>query len=78
MIREYIKNQNGWKSVELDDLNIGDTFLYAYEPQDAQGHYVTDIFDNGRGSIIVCFIPEWTPVANHSMYVYGTKQIRIK
>lgn len=78
MLREYIKERNGWKSVELDKLAIGETFLFNNEANDAQGHYVTDIFDNGRGDIIICYIPEWTPVANHSMFRYGSKEIRIK
>lgn len=78
MIREYIKEQNGWKSVKVNDLATGEVFLFEEELDTAQGHYVTDIFDNGRGDIIVCYMPQWTPIRNDSMFRYGTKKFRIK
>lgn len=75
---ETLKERNGWKSTTVPDLKTTNVFLFEDEPDDAQGHYVIDIFDNNYGSIIVCYIPEWTPVANNSAYAYGTKKIRIK
>lgn len=77
---ETTKERNGREDAEVPDLKLTDVFLFDDEPDDAQGHYVTDIFTLGgdKGRIFIQYCPEWTPVRNDSMYVYGTKNIRIK
>lgn len=62
----------------LPDLKTGDVFLFEDEPDDKQGHTVVAIDWYTNETIIVYYIPEWTPVANHGMYRYGTKKIKQK
>lgn len=77
---ENTKDLNGREEAEVPDLNLADVFLFEDELDDAQGHYVTDIFTlrNNRDRILIQYRPEWTPVCNDSMYVYGSKKIRLK
>ena len=76
---ERVKEVNGWKTgLQLPDLKIGDCFLFQDEPDDKQGHVVVDIIDNNNGGILVQYDPEWTPVRNSSMFVYGTMKFRKK
>ncbi|GIV43939.1 MAG: hypothetical protein KatS3mg035_1062 [Bacteroidia bacterium] len=73
---ENIKERNGREDAEVPDLKLTGIFLFDDEPDDAQGHYVTDIFTLGgvKDRIYIQYCPEWTPVRNESMYVYGTKK----
>lgn len=76
---EQVKERNGWETgLELPDLKIGDCFLFENEPDDAQGHVVVDIMKVNSGGIMVQYDPEWTPVRNSSMFLYGTQKFRIK
>lgn len=76
---EVIKQRNGWKTgLQLPDLKIGDCFLFENESDDAQGHVVVDIVDNNSDSIIIQYDPEWTPVRNSSLFVYGGLKFKQK
>lgn len=76
---ENTKIRNGWKTgLQLPDLKIGDCFLFENESDDTQGNVVVDIFDNNSGDIIIQYNPEWTPVRNSSMFVYGGLKFKQK
>lgn len=77
---ERTKERNGWETgIEMPDLKIGDCFLFEDEKDSAQGHVVTDMVrPKGAEHVCVQYCPEWTPVRNDSMFVYGTKKFRIK
>lgn len=76
---ERVKERNNWETgITLPDLKIGDCFLFDDEPDSAQGHVVTDIVKPNNGHICIQYCPEWTPVRNDSMFVYGTHKFRIK
>ena len=78
MTWEMIKENNGWKTTSVSDLNIGDVILFDGETDETQGSRITDIIDNNRGNIIIEYIPEYTPVRNVSLFHYGTKNFRLK
>lgn len=75
---DYIKEKNGWKSVTIPEIAVNETFLFDDEPDTEQGHTVVDIWDNNAGSILIEYIPEWTPVRSSSMFHRGMKGIRKK
>ena len=72
MLWEQVKEKNGFKTVKVNDLEIGDVFLFEDQKEDEQANKVVDIFDNGSGDIFVEYVPEYTPVRNSSMFRYGT------
>lgn len=78
MTWEMIKEKNGWKTVQVDDISIGDVFLFSCQKKSEQGNKVVDIFSNGSGNIIVEYIPEWTPVRNTSMFIHGKNKFTLK
>ncbi len=76
---ERVKQRNGWETgLSMPDLNVGDCILFEDELNDAQGHVVTDIVRPKGGHICVQYCPEWTPVRNDSMFIYGQKIFRHK
>ena len=76
---ERTKRINGWETgLELPDLKIGDCILFEDESDDQQGHVVVDIIRPNGAHICVQHDPEWTPVRNSSMFVYGKKKFRKK
>jgi len=70
--------RNNYEPVEVPDLKVGDIFLFEDEPEDAQGHYVSQILKTRTGNIVVCYLPEWTPVRSESMFHYGMQKFRLK
>lgn len=70
--------RNNYEPVEVSDLKVGDIFLFEDEAEDVQGHYVSQILKTRTGNIVVCYLPEWTPVRSESMFHYGMKKFRLK
>jgi hypothetical protein len=77
---ENTKKRNGFTiGMEMEDLKIGDIILFEGESDNAQGHAITDIFRIMKGSpVIIQHMPEFTPVCNESMFVYGKVKFRKK
>jgi hypothetical protein len=76
---ERVKSINGWETgLEMPDLKIGDCILFEGEADEHQGHVIVDIVKPPGGHVCVQYDPEWTPVRNSSMFLYGTKKFRKK
>jgi hypothetical protein len=69
---ENIKERNGYIHVEVEGLKIGDCILLEGQEADDQGNIVVDIYKATKDSpVIVQHKPEWTPVCNEGMFVFG-------
>ncbi len=77
---EMTKIRNGYiKHEAVEGLKLGDIFLFDTEDPDAQGNFVTDIFQATADTpIIIQYCPEFTPVCNDSMFKFGSMKFHLK
>lgn len=59
----------------METLVTGDLFRFKEKNLNTRENWMVTEVKNYGGNIVVHYIPEFTPVANHHMYHFGSLEI---